>query len=356
MRTVIVMFAVFIFLGLVALDAPVLATGNELKAKKAAQGPVIDGKPDKIWNKVRPFKIKLTEGEHPKEVTASVKALYTDTYLYLLIRWKDPTESYNLVYAFDGTQWIKRKGNEDRLGMMWDINDNIKDFRTKGCSILCHEEGKYMKTSAPGERGDVWHWKAQRSNPVGYADDQMLTGIKAEKDHHEETEVEKGHHEETEVEEHHHEETGKINDEEEHHHEGTGRINDKKEGGSYSSNWDEAAKRPKYTFKDNSKSGPILTKAEAVVITKNTTFTEGFILPQEVLAKPVGSRGDIEAKGIWRKGTWTLEIKRALDTGHDDDVQFDPSKVYYFGISIFDNAHDKEHATTTNTTNKLIFK
>ncbi len=385
MRTMIVMFAVFIFLGLVALDAPVLATGNELKAKKVDKGPVIDGKPDKIWNKMRSFKIKLTEGEHPKEVTASVKALYTDTDLYLLIRWKDPTESYNRVYEFDGTQWIKRKSNEDRLGMMWDINDNIKDFKTKGCAILCHEEGKYMKTNAPSERGDVWHWKAQTSNPVGYADDQMLTDIKAEKgdreetaaekghheeteaekghheepaaekDHHEETAAENGHHEETVAEKGHHEETGKINDEEEHHHEGTGRINDKKEGGSYSANWDEAAKRPKYTFKDNSKSGPILTKAEAVVITKDTIFTKGFILPQEVLAKPVGSRGDIEAKGIWRKGTWTLEIKRALKTGHDDDVQFDPSKVYYFGMSIFDNTHDKEHATTTVTANKLIF-
>ena len=57
MRTMIVMFAVFIFLGLVALDAPVLAAGNELKAKKVAQGQVIDGKTDKIWNKLRSFKI-----------------------------------------------------------------------------------------------------------------------------------------------------------------------------------------------------------------------------------------------------------------------------------------------------------
>jgi hypothetical protein len=335
------MFTIFALFGLVALDAPVLAAANELKAEKVDQGPVIDGKPDKIWNKVRPFKIKLSEGEHPKEVTASIKAMYTDTDVYFLIRWKDPTESYNLVYEFDGTQWIKRKGNEDKLGMMWNINDSIKDFNAKGCSILCHEEGKYMKTSAPGEKGDVWHWKAQNSNPVGYADDHLLLDVLRKVGHHE-----------------------------------TGRINDKKKGGSYSSNWDAAAKRPKYTFKDNSKSGPILTKAEAVVITENTTFTKGFILPQEVLAKPGGSRGDIEAKGIWRKGSWTLEMKRALNTGRDDDVQFDPSKVYYFGMSIFDNAHvqfdpskvyyfgmsifdnahDKEHATTTNTTNKLIFK
>ena len=311
---------IFIFLGLIALNAPAGAAQNELIAKKAAKAPVIDGKPDKSWNKVRPVKIQLTEGKHPKEVTAAVKALYTDTDLYLLIRWKDATESYNRVYEFDGTQWVKRKGNEDRMGIMWDINDNIKDFKVKGCAALCHEDGKYMKTNGPAERGDVWHWKAQRTNPVGYADDQMLTDV-----------LKKGGEE-------------------------TGRVADAKEGGSYSKNWDKAAKRPKYRFKDKSRSGARLIKAEAVSISQDDTFAKGMILPKEVLAKPVGSRGDIEARGIWKKGTWTLEIKRALKTGHDDDVQFDPAKIYSFGVSIFDNTHEKEHATTTDTSYKLIFK
>ena len=321
MRTIIVMFTIFTFLGLIALDASVIAAENELKARKVGKGPVIDGKPDKIWNKVRPIQMKLIEGKDGFNVTTSVKALFTDTDLYLLFRWKDPTNSLNRVYEFDSTQWEKREGNEDRLGMMWDINGNIKDFKVKGCAILCHEDGKYMKTNAPEERGDVWHWKAQRSNPVGYADDQMLTDIKKTKGHEE-----------------------------------TGRVSDKKTEGSYSKNWDKEAKRPKYTFKDKMKSGPILLKAHAAPFLKDTTFKKGTILPREVLAKPVGSRGDIEAKGIWKKGTWTLEIKRALNTGHDDDVQFDPSKEYYFGMSIFDNGDAKEHAIAKETAYKLIFK
>ncbi|MEE8403487.1 MAG: ethylbenzene dehydrogenase-related protein [Candidatus Hydrothermarchaeaceae archaeon] len=321
MRTTVVMFMTFAFLGLMALGAPVLAEGNELKARKVDKGPVIDGKPDKIWNKVRPIKMKLVEGDKGFNVTASAKAMYTDTDVYFLIRWKDPTYSQNRVYEFDGTQWEKRKGNEDRLGMLWDINGNIKDFKTKGCAILCHEEGKYMKTNAPSERADIWHWKAQRSNPVGYADDQMLTDIKKKKGHEE-----------------------------------TGRVADKKEGGSYSSNWDEEAKWPKNMFKDMAKSGPVLLKAHMVKITKASTFAKGAILPREVLSRPVGSRGDIEAKGIWKKGAWTLEIKRALNTGHDDDVQFDPSKVYYFGMSIFDNGDGKEHAIAKETAYTLIFK
>lgn len=321
MKTIIAMFTIITFFGLMVLAAPVLAAENELKAKKVDKGPAIDGKPDKIWNKVRPAKMELIEGKDGFTVTASVKALYTDTDLYLLFRWKDPTNSLNRVYEFDGSQWVKRKGNEDRLGMLWDINGNIKDFKVKGCAILCHEDGKYMKTNAPGEAGDVWHWKAQRSNPLGYADDQLLTSIKKTKGHEE-----------------------------------TGRVSDKKTGGSYSSNWDEATERPKFSFKDMTKSGPILTKAEAVKVTKDTTFTKGTILPREVLAKPVGSRGDIEAKGIWKKGTWTLEIKRALKSAHDDDVQFDTSKEYYFGMSIFDNGDAKEHAIAKETAYKLTFK
>lgn len=316
-----VMFMIFTFLGFMIPDASVHAAENELKAIKVDKGLVIDGKPDKAWNKVRPIKMKLTEGKDGFNVTASAKALYTDTDLYLLIRWKDATESTNRVYEFDGSQWVKRKGNEDRLGILWDINGNIKEFKAKGCAILCHEEGKYMKTNAPEERGDVWHWKAQRSNPVGYADDQLLTDIKKTKGNEE-----------------------------------TGRVSDKKTGGSYSKNWDKEAKLPKFSFKDNTKSGPILIKAEAATFPKDATFAKGTILPREVLAKPVGSRGDIEAKGIWKKGTWTLEMKRALNTGHDDDVQFDLSKAYYFGMSIFDNGDGKEHAIAKETAYKLIFK
>ena len=320
MKTLIAIFTIFTFFGLITLDSSVLAAENELKARKVAKGPGIDGKPDKTWNKVRPIQMKLIEGVDGYNVTTSVKAIYTDTELYLLFRWKDPTNSLNRVYEFTGTQWEKRKGNEDRLGIMWDINGNIKDFKMKGCAILCHEEGKYMKTNAPGERGDVWHWKAQRSNPVGYADDQMLTDIKKTKGHEE-----------------------------------TGRVSDKKQGGSYSSNWDDAAKRPKYAFKNVVGTGPILLKSEAAMCPEDATFKKGTILPREVLAKPVGSRGDIEAKAIWKDGTWTLEIKRALNTGHADDVQFNTSKEYYFGVAIFDNGDGKEHAITKETAYKLIF-
>ena len=54
-------------------------------------------------------------------------------------------------------------------------------------------------------------------------------------------------------------------------------------------------------------------------------------------AKPAGSRGDVAAKGEWRNGYWTIEFARKFNTGHNDDVQFDPKsgKSYLFGTSIY---------------------
>jgi len=74
-----------------------------------------------------------------------------------------------------------------------------------------------------------------------------------------------------------------------------------------------------------------------------------------ILVAPfVGDRGDISAKAVWSKGTWTLEISRKLTTGSKFDVQFnDLSKQYAFGAAVFDNAQVR-HAFATGP-NKLVF-
>ena len=49
---------------------------------------------------------------------------------------------------------------------------------------------------------------------------------------------------------------------------------------------------------------------------------------------PEGSRGDIKAKGHWENKTWNIEFARKLKTGNIDDIQFEPSSTYKFGVSI----------------------
>jgi hypothetical protein len=79
----------------------------------------------------------------------------------------------------------------------------------------------------------------------------------------------------------------------------------------------------------------VLLRKDAVEI-KDGKFKRGDRLPREVLEKPAGSRGDIEAKAVWERERWTLEIRRARETGdRENDVQFaDASRPYYFGISV----------------------
>ncbi len=70
---------------------------------------------------------------------------------------------------------------------------------------------------------------------------------------------------------------------------------------------------------------------------KVVTTYQGDMVPSYQHTQPTGSRADVKAKGLWKDGYWTIEFARALNTGHDDDVAFNPSsgKKYLFGVSIY---------------------
>lgn len=64
-------------------------------------------------------------------------------------------------------------------------------------------------------------------------------------------------------------------------------------------------------------------------------------MPKYYFVQPEGSRADIKAKGVWKNGVWTIEFERALNTKHNDDVQFELSNNYYFGVSRYEIAGRK---------------
>lgn len=76
---------------------------------------------------------------------------------------------------------------------------------------------------------------------------------------------------------------------------------------------------------------------------KNTLYIEynGDTLSNFQNQPPKGSRADIRAKGSWSNGKWTIEFGRKLNTGHEDDIQFFPGKIYQFGISRYEIAGRK---------------
>ena len=69
-----------------------------------------------------------------------------------------------------------------------------------------------------------------------------------------------------------------------------------------------------------------------------STAYQGKTLPRFIPQQPTGSRSDVRAKGVWENGTWTVEFRRNLITGHGDDIQLTPGKKFLFGVSRYEIA------------------
>ncbi len=284
-----------------------------LTAQRINETITIDGIADETpWGTAPGLRVKVQDGSIG-ELYVLIHALYDRDYFYLHAEWDDPTMSVEKkLWTYNGGEWLK-SGDEDRFAIFWNIYDSVEGFNIAGCAMLCH--GDRMYTNAPGELADAWHWKATRTNPAGYADDKFVDDV-------------------------HTDYTGSLDTSI-----GiTARHPDAKISGGYKRNGDDNETRPLYyepnptdpedarfIFQSEIDSG------DAVRITPETRFSNGTVIPGYILERPVGSRGDIEAKGVWRDGAWSLEIKRKLNNGHDDDVQFNTLRTYRFGVAVMDN-------------------
>jgi hypothetical protein len=308
-------FIILVFIFLITATV----TGAEekstiLTAQRINESITIDGYANESsWSRISIFTTRLKDGSIG-EVDVGLQALYDTEYIYIHATWPDPTESVNKkLWTFNGTEWLK-SGDEDRLAIFWNIGDSVEGFNIGGCAMLCH--GDRMHTNAPDEKADSWHWKASRTNPAGYMDDKFVDDTTVDYTGSLDTAIDI-----------------------------TARHPDPKESGGYSRNGDDDETRPIY-FEPNPtdhEDGIFIFKTEfddgqAIEITDEMVFSAGDTIPGYILEKPVGSRGDIEARGVWEDGIWSLEIKRKLNTGHDDDVQFDTTRTYRFGVAVMDNS------------------
>ena len=79
--------------------------------------------------------------------------------------------------------------------------------------------------------------------------------------------------------------------------------------------------------------------------------TEDTLPSIEFPGAPTGSIADVGAKGKWQDGFWTLEFKRKLNTGHDDDVALPATGTITGQIAVF----DKNNADHKSFSDPLIF-
>ena len=327
------------------------AQGSTLVSGKVSTSPILDGdSSDSAWADATSITIATIGGSSGESVT--LKAVHTDTDLYILAQWDDETMSLTRSgsWNWDGDTWSQPNGDqsEDRLSFLWNIN--MADFDTAGCMIKCHLQygtaGAFLETE--GETGDIWHMKAGRS--LGVISGSQSGTLTIDSDTHEVT-------------------AGSVtltgySDDKVLTYEDENTIDETGDGGrhgdsgksTYGNNRNEAKTGPLYiesnpanyidamiltqTEIDNGEAIELATASNADINTAWDIY-ESFnaIVPERIIREPEGSRGDVMQAATWNDGTWTSEFKRALVTGNDDDVQFsDLDASYSFSIALMDNS------------------
>jgi len=351
--------------------------------------PVLDGAADKVWGNAKELSVPVdgnfVSGMSTTGQSVTLKFLYTNQKIYMLAQWPDPTWSWSRsdgwLWDPDADSWSTIGGNsEDRIGVMWDIN--VPDFATKGCTTKCHavvggedkvpahaiDEAHAVCVTCHGDKltsneagtffdtknaiADMWHMKAARALPIGYADDKHITYDEAP-------------------------------------HTGDGGRHGDSGVGFYDRNRNSAKTAPVYieTNPNDYADAMVITQSEialgeAVSVADLSadqidaywakyaaiTVPSGaspIVVPERILKDisvgllPVAERGsqaDVLEVAKWSDGKWTAEFARKLVTGHDDDVQFsDLSKVYLFDIALMDNTGGEGHSFHVGTPLHLVF-
>jgi len=297
------------------------AQGDVLIIRAAHSTEAPKGLDDAIWQQIRPVQIPVEGREELSRAgeIVNTRAVYTDDSIYFHLQWKDPTRSITKQsWQFDGSRWFHMPGNEDRIALLFEIT-RINKFASRGCAATCHSPADLPKeqwklaTSSAAEKGDLWHWTAARSDPYQYADDGWLTVAGNP--------------------------TGSYRE--------TGRRKDAGSGGDME-NQTEDGLRPMYKQDPGRKpSAPeFLLKEEAIRIKDYSMFKAGDVIPFRLPLKPDGSRFDVKGESRYHDGNWNVMLHRKLNTGHEDDVVFNPMKRYSFAIAVFDDSGD-DHSKAT---------
>ena len=312
------------------------APEGALVAYPADAAPVLDGvADDAAWTNAQEIVIPVAGGFNNFGTDVTIKSAYSDDVVYFVVSYADPTESFfrsPWQLQADGT-WLKIKDPndkggdnntvyEDKMALIWPINNSIPNFETAGCFTACHAgENSDVKpygnkyTANESELGDIWHWKSVRN--LGQIDDQFLDTVRYSTDTPE-----------------------------------AGRHGDAKDSGGYVDNVNEDKTGPAFTSPsvDTTTGAPgfILDSEKATI--NPAALTEGIYIPGIIKSPFVGDRADITAAWKWENGVWTIEFSRALTTGSETDVQFsDLTAMYYFGIAVFENAQVR-HAFQSGST------
>jgi hypothetical protein len=251
-------------LGMLFVAVPVQAA-MEIQCVKVAEAPILDGSDrDAVWQKVKPVAIK----DQASQKTILLRSIHTDDRVFFVAIFSDSAQnSLHKPWSWnDATKTYDTAAHrEDTFVFKWNMMDH-------DVSLSNFSDDTY--------KADVWYWKANRTNPAGYADDKyQLLGDEPTKK---------------------------------------------------SSELVSASGKKRYLSRKSD-------KGDSAYKEYTPNAYEGDIVDRYPARTPSGSRADVQAKGQWQGGIWVVEFSRALSTGNDDDVVLDlaSGSSPLFGVSMF---------------------
>lgn len=271
----------FKWVGCLAMAIILLAAGapcygaQTLTATKILTLPVVDGNTDDpAWQECRSVVTRDTVAD----IDITIKAAYSDEKIFFLVQFPDPDESRvhkSFIWSTDLKMYEIGPEREDTFVFKWAMGGKNIDLS--------------LRSKQP-HKADIWFWKANRTDPAGYADDkyQILSPTQTLK-------------------------SKKI----------------------------QQAGGPHMYLQRIGDKGTAAYRASILV------DFQGDKHPQFMSQEPSGSRADIRSKGKWKNKTWSIEFSRNLKTKHLDDIQFDISNAYFFGVSRYEIAGGKENPKWT---------
>ncbi len=109
-----------------------------------------------------------------------IRAVYSDTDLYLSFRWPDKTRQDQMGrWFFSEGEWRAEVAWPDALALHWQASAKVDDFGKGGCAVLCHSTGRFkefprMATRQEGAIVDEWYWNAFAAERAGRPGDGFL--------------------------------------------------------------------------------------------------------------------------------------------------------------------------------------
>lgn len=311
--------------------------------------PTIDGKIDEgIWDAAELAQlISVDTSEYNPNgniALLNVLALSDSTNLYIAVSWKDETRDvryrqwiwdsvkYNDPEHYPNPWRYSVNFREDNIAFFFDPDPNGTGLSPStsepgpNCAVMCHESDfvMYNEYDTPV---DGWYWRAGVTNPIMHAldldfvdsleTDSRFLGVDAE------------------------ENSGYI-------------LNVMGDYGNalYPLYWHKVdttivGNDTSYTIYDEESLFPSDTVAfqsdDFTLAALHEQVDSAFVPSYVLLNDASGSRWDVEAAGFYSQddGRWTVEFKRALDTGNPDDIVFQIGNEYGLVVAIGNN--NKQH-------------